>query len=203
MKKYICKYTRSPIGVNGDLSKIEWINADKVSLVDVVTGEKPRQETSAMLLWDENYLYIAFDCVDDYIKSSMRGFNQPLYEEDVVEIFIDDDGDKRTYMEVEVNPNNAVLHYLVHNKGSNKATFARTEQIIISAVKMEKGRTFYEAAIPIIEFLNPIKDGAKWHFNLYRIDRGADGNDEYTAFSPTGEVNYHHPECFATLEFIV
>ena len=201
MKKYICKYTRSPINVNGDLSKKEWVSAEKVSLVDVVTGEKPSQKTTAMLLWDENYLYVAFDCIDDYIMSSMIDYNQPLYDEDVVEIFIDDDGDKRTYLEIEVNPNNAVLHYEVHNKGSYKISFARIEQTIISAVKKEKGRTTYEIAIPTNEFLNPIKSGVKWHFNLYRIDRGNDGFDEYTAFSPTGEVNYHHPECFATIEF--
>ena len=196
------KYTRSPNNVNGDLSKKEWVNAEKVSFVDVVTGGKPQRETTAMLLWDENYIYVAFDCIDDYIKASMMDYNQPLYNEDVVEIFIDDDSDRRTYIEIEVNPNNAVLHYEIHNNGSNKTSFARIEQKIISAVKKEKGRTTYEIAIPTSEFLNPIKSCVKWNFNLYRIDRGNDGFDEYTAFSPPGEVNYHKPECFVTIEFV-
>ena len=155
-----------------------------------------------MLLWDENYLYVAFDCIDDYIKASMTDYNQLLYEEDVVEIFIDDDGDKKTYLEIEVNPNNAVLHYEIHNKCGYNLQFARIEQTIISAVKRETGRTFYEIAIPMGEFINPICAGLKCNFNLYRIDRGEDGIDEYTAFSPTGEVNYHRPECFAVIEFM-
>ncbi len=37
--------------------------------------------------------------------------------------------------------------------------------------------------------------------NLYRIDRPLDGSDEYTAWQPTGKINYHMPEKFGTLVF--
>ena len=121
---------------------------------------------------------------------------------DVVEIFICDGGDERTYLEIEVNTNNAVLHYEIHDEGSNKTSFERIEHKIISAAKKEKGRTTYEIAIPINKFLNTIESDVNWHFNLYKIDRGNYGFDEYSAFSPTREINYQHPECFGSIGFV-
>lgn len=62
-----------------------------------------------------------------------------------------------------------------------------------------------EIAIPFSEFITaeniPKKRGERWRVNLYRIDRPKDGRDEYTAWSPTGEMNFHLPEKFGELIF--
>ena len=49
---------------------------------------------------------------------------------------------------------------------------------------------------------NPPKAGDELHMNSYRIDRPKDGRDEYSAWSPTGEVDFHMPQCFGKMIFI-
>jgi len=46
----------------------------------------------------------------------------------------------------------------------------------------------------------PPHPGDTWRINLYRIDRGVQG-DEYTAWSPPGRLNYHTPSRFGILQF--
>lgn len=198
--EYQCKYTQSPLVIDADLAKPQWEKAYPVLLKGVVSGEKPKQETIAKLLWDENFLYVAFDCEDYEIKAKMTRYNDPIYDEDVVEIFIGDDKNPNSYIEIEVNPNNAILHYLIRNDGKQNFSYERREEVILSAVVRTENKTCYELAIPANEFLDSLKEGLRWRFNLYRIDRGE--TDEYTAFSPTGIVNYHVPEKFADLFFV-
>lgn len=197
--KYICKYTDKPIKIDGNLAKIQWQKANRVNLVDVVTGAKPAQQTTAMMLWDDNFLYAAFDCEDNGIIANMTEYNDLIYNEDVVELFIDSDGSGELYTELEVNPNNAILHYLVRNIQGEKFAFARVDEVVTSAVCKLEGKTHYEFAIPLSELSSNFNSNNKWRFNFYRIDRGE--TDEYTAFSPTGAVNYHVPKNFADLEF--
>ncbi|HBF38281.1 MAG TPA: hypothetical protein DDW50_13280, partial [Firmicutes bacterium] len=164
----------------------------------------PRQSTTARMLWNENYLYVAFLCQDDFINATMLNFNDRLYEEEVVEIFLDPDRDLQTYLEFEVNPHNAVLHYEIHNNlAGHLLQFARVANRIRSMVRceLEKKQWSVEIAIPADEFLTAPQSGALWLFNLYRIDRPQDGNDEYSAWSQTGILNFHIPACFGELVF--
>lgn len=192
--------------INGDLSKLEWQFAEKVGLVDTVSGEAPRQPTTVCLAWSNRYLYAGFECRDTYINATYRGFNDLLYEEEVVEVFIDDNRDLKTYLEFEVNPLNALLHYGIHNNLRGQIiTFARTERKIKTAVTREEQIWRAEIAIPFTEFLTaanePPKPGDAWRINLYRIDRPAGGGVEYSAWSPTGEANFHIPERFGEIIF--
>jgi len=61
-----------------------------------------------------------------------------------------------------------------------------------------------EWAIPFDQLITapniPPRNGDSWHGNFYRIEQNSEG-DEYTAWSPTGEINYHRPECFGTIVF--
>jgi hypothetical protein len=61
-----------------------------------------------------------------------------------------------------------------------------------------------EMAIPLVDLATaphiPPLEGDRWRVNLYRIDRAADG-DEYSAWSPTWEINYHVPSRFGEIVF--
>lgn len=208
MKTYVCKKINGKIKIDGNLDKPEWSQAQEVKLVDTVTGETPMQETGARLLWNDEFLYVAFECKDTYINATLTEYNSPIYNEEVVEIFLDDDRDLKTYIEIEVSPLNTLLHYAVHNNLQGATlTFARVGKTIESAVRRndEAGIWSVEMAIPFSEFVtapnNPPKPGDRWLANLYRIDRSEDGKDEYTAWSPTGKVQYHIPEAFGELVF--
>lgn len=208
MNTYFCKKTAGPITVDGRFDKPEWEGIEPVSLVDTVTGRPPKQKTLCKLQWDDEFLYAAFYCEDNYVNASLTGYNEKIYDEEVVEIFLDDDCDLKTYIEIEVNPLNALLHYSMLNdlKGS-KFAFAKVEKSVITAVCNNRPENVWtaEMAIPLREFVTapnlPPKPGDKWLMNLYRIDRPADHNDEYTAWQATGKINYHMPEKFGELVF--
>lgn len=196
--------------IDGNIDKEVWKGIKEMQLVKSANGEEPMQKTSAKMLWSDNYLYVSFNSEDTYINATMTEYNDKLYDEEVVEIFLDDDCDLKTYIEIEVNPLNALLHYEIHNNLEKRIlTFARTEKVIESAVCRDDDKGFWnvEIKIPFSEFFtahsNPPKSGDKWRMNLYRIDRPKDGNDEYTCWSPTGKGTFHQPQNFGELIFTV
>lgn len=218
MKEVSCRKIGADLFIDGCLDKPEWAQSQTVDLVDTITGGKPRQATCVKLAWNEQFLYFGFCCEDTHIHATLTGYNDLLCVEEVVEVFIDDDNDQKTYIELEINPLNACLHYCIHNSlqhlnpgnppnSSRFIGFARLEKSVRSAVCRDDGnnRWSVEAAIPFSEFLtarnNPPREGDRWRMNFYRIDRPKDGQDEYSAWSPTEWVNFHKPECFGEVVF--
>jgi Carbohydrate-binding family 9 len=132
-----------------------------------------------------------------------------LYLEDVVEVFIDDNRDLKTYIEIEVNPLNALLHYYIQNNLVGEiAGFARVNKNVETAVYKPEGKNNWsvEIAIPFSEFVTskktPPDSGDVWLVNFYRIDRRNPDEDEYSAWSPTGKIAFHMPEKFGELVFV-
>jgi hypothetical protein len=209
MKTYYCRKLKEDFRVDGNIHKAQWSSAEEVMLGSKTTGETPKQGTAVKLVWTDNFLYAAYHCEDNFIYATMTGYNDKIYEEEVVEIFIDDDRDLKTYIEIEVNPLNALLHYCIHNnlKGSI-ITFARTDKTIQTAVCRDdaKGIWNVEIAIPFSEFYTapnmPPKPGDKWLMNLYRIDKLQGGGGENTTWSPIGDSHsFHTPRSFGELIF--
>ena len=54
--------------------------------------------------WSESHLYVGFYCVDADIWGTYAARDDPLYEEEVVEVFLCPSGDLRHYFEIEVSP---------------------------------------------------------------------------------------------------
>lgn len=210
MKQYRCMRIQENITIDGNLEKPIWGIAEAVHLLENVSGKEPKQCTLAKLLWNDKFLYVAFRCIDNEIVATMKGYNDPIYKEEVVEIFIDDDCDLTTYIEIEVNPLNTLLHYDVHNNLKGKIlTFARTDKVIRTAVVHNKEKGFWdvEIEIPFSELILSSIDGpcvnTRWRVNLYRIDRSKSGEKELSAWSPTFVNNFHKPDKFGEIIFVV
>ncbi|WP_165835501.1 carbohydrate-binding family 9-like protein [Ruminiclostridium sufflavum] len=205
---YYCRKIEEDLFLDGNADKQQWKTAKEIRLVDNSTGGKPQQAATAKLLWNDRNLYVCFKCTDNYINATMTGYNDRLYEEEVAEVFIDDNRDMKTYIELEVNPLNALLHYSIHNdlKG-NIIGYGRVDKNIKSAVLCDKLKGIWSAEleIPFSEFITaeniPPEKGDRWLANFYRIDRPKDKKAEYTAWSPTGQDNFHRPEKFGELIF--
>ncbi|MCJ7689921.1 MAG: carbohydrate-binding family 9-like protein [Clostridiaceae bacterium] len=208
-KQYYCKKTRVNIKIDGNLNKKAWKDVQGDFLVKTDCESEANLKSEFKALWNDFFLYISFKCKDDYIKATMTEYNDKLYEEDVVEVFIDDNNDLKTYLEIEVNPLNAVLHYAINNnlKG-RKFAFAKVEETLYTASiyydDIQEWHT--EIAIPLEEFVtatnNPPLSGDCWGINFYRIDRKENREDEYLAWSATGKIDFHMPEKFGELIFI-
>jgi hypothetical protein len=212
--EYTCYRAAKPIVVDGRLDDASWQGAAAIPLVWADSGAQPRQPTTVRLLWDDQYLYVAFECQDDDIWGVTTERDKDIYNQEVVEVFVDDDCDDHSYIEIEVNPLNAVLDLFVLNRGGPiRGLWGWDSPGLLTAVYVDGDPTrrgtadrlwAVELAIPMSDFMTaphlPPRPGDVWHANVYRIDR-AESGDEYTAWSPPGRINYHTPERFGRLVF--
>jgi hypothetical protein len=220
---YVVKRATAPIRIDGHLDEADWQAAEPIPLRETETGRVPNQATSVRALWDDDFLYVGFHCIDASIWSPYVLRNDPLWEQEVVEVFIDDNGNGITYLEYEINPRNALVDLSVINRDGNRDTIRfMTEWDSLrlrhaAHVDGDPARNdtadrswTVEWAIPWEDFATapnlPPRDGDTFRANFYRIDRdhrpGAHPeDDEYSAWSPTGAINFHVPKRFGTLAF--
>jgi hypothetical protein len=62
--------------------------ASLVSLRNVTDGGRPRQGTSVGLFYDHEALPLVYRGADDEVVATYLDHDQPLWEEDVVEVFL-------------------------------------------------------------------------------------------------------------------
>ncbi len=212
---YICRRATGPIVIDGCLDEPAWASAAPVSLVLADTGAAPRQPTQARLLWDDDYLYVAFSCKDNDIWGTTTERDQDIYNQEVVEVFIDAASCGSAYVEIEVSPLNAVLDLFMLWRDDRQRGLWDWDSAGLQTAVVVGGDPWHrgtcdrswtvEMAIPMSDFEMapnlPPWPGDTWRVNLYRIDRGVDG-DEYTAWSPPRRINYHTPSRFGVLQFV-
>lgn len=101
-----------PPVVDGHLGDPAWAAAVPFRLLGPL-GEEPEVSatvaTEVRLLWDEDWLWVAFACRDADILATHRDHDAPLYQEDVCEIFIDPLGEGRQYYEFLISPRGVLL----------------------------------------------------------------------------------------------
>ncbi len=211
---HCCRATGSVV-VDGVLDEPAWQEAEVAQLVLAESGAPPRQPTRARLLWDDSYLYAAFECQDDDIWGVTTARDQDIYNQEVVELFVDEDGDGHGYIEIEVSPLNAVLDlFMLWREDRQRGLWDWNSEGLRTAVVVEGDPTrrgtpdsswTVELAVPMGDFMMvphlPPRVRDRWRMNLYRIERDAEG-DEYSAWSPPGRLNYHTPWRFGFLEFV-
>jgi hypothetical protein len=211
---YTCYRAANPPRIDGALDDPAWRAAPWVDLCLAGDGGQPSQPTRASLVWDDTYLYVAFDCQDTDIWGITTEPKQPIYDQEVVEVFLDADCDGRGYVEIEVSPLNAVLDlFMLWRDDVRRGLWDWTCEGLLTAVRVDGDATrrgtpdrrwTAELAVPLAEFFTapnvPPQPGDVWHMNLYRIDRAPAG-DEYSAWSPPMRLNYHTPERFGRLVF--
>ena len=171
--------TLDPIRIDGKLEEFSWAVAPRVGSFRHIRRpeERPRLSTEAALLWDAENLYAAFACRDGEPWSRLEQRDQHLWEEEVVEVFLDPDGDGQNYAELEVNPRNVVVDLLIARPRSDLPTALRWDiSGLKTAVTRMAGGWVVEIAIPwkslaAAGVAGPPAPGARWRVGLYRIER--------------------------------
>lgn len=213
---YQCQKTGTPPVIDGRLNDLVWQQAGVVWLLRNQDGAVPRFETTARLLWDSDFLYVGFACEDAQIHATMTERDAPLWEQEVVEIFVDANCDGISYVEIEVSPLNALLDLFVLNRPPQpfRPLFDWDSLGMRHAVHVDGDphdpnsqdrRWSAEMAIPWADFATaphqPPQPGDVWRFNLYRIDQ-FQGQEELYAWSPTLCETFHVPLQFGDLVFV-
>jgi hypothetical protein len=205
---------KGPIKIDGVLDEPDWKNAPVTVLGRSIDGGPTKYRTEARLLWDDQYLYVSFVSQDEDVWSDFTKHDDKIYTQEAVEIFIDADGDGKTYNELEIAPTNATFdaYFPARREGMDLSW----ESGMVSAVKVDgtlnnpndvdKSWTA-EAKIPIANLAKvphvPPRIGDKWRFNLYRLDwhTGRKVN-EGSSFSPLLMGDFHNLPRFGWLEFV-
>jgi hypothetical protein len=215
---YRAARTLDAIQVDGKLDEFTWAALPRVGrFINVRNpGQSDTAPTEAAVAWDDVNIYVAFSCVDAEPWSTMKNRDDHLWEEEVVEVFLDPDGDGRA---IRWN-----------------ADGFRT------AVAMHAGGWVVEMAIPWRSLAQAgteraPRPGERWRVGLYRIERPGGpsrtkeiaslreklatasaeakpalqaqvdklgAGQESLAWSPTrAERGFHDPERFGVVEFVL
>ena len=180
-----------------------WQAIPATPLLDTVTGMTPRQPTWFKTAWNENELRVIFHCEDERAWATLRERDAALYDEEVVEVFLDPIGDLESYFEIEVNPLNTVCDLVLRRTRSGYSKdFAWDCEGLRTAVTKAAQSWNAELAIPFESLgAEPVLRRGVWRVNFYRIDRPTVGPPELSAWSPTGEPRFHVQQRFGLLEF--
>src|SRR6266540_3649453 len=204
--------TSGPIKIDGKLDDTAWKKAPLVAdFVNNLDGSQSTYKTEARVLYDDNFIYFAFRCADDNIWSTMRRRDEHLWEEEVVEVFLQADPNQPSYIELEVNPLGTMLDlYMLaarkplHYESWNSEKLRWGVQVFgtVDGKGGDKEWTC-EIALPMEDIVTashrPPKAGDRWRMNLYRGEHFPEAAD--LAWSPTLQADFHIPKRFGELVF--
>jgi len=98
---YTVMRTLGPIKVDGVFDEPSWRAAKSTGAFRANDGsETVTSRAEAKMLWDDSNLYFAFECDDTDLAATMTKRDEHLWQEEVVEVFIDPDGDEKNYIEL-------------------------------------------------------------------------------------------------------
>lgn len=166
----------------------------------------PRQPVRARAGADDSALYVRFECQDADPWGTLRERDDPIYQEEVVEVFLAPGlEDPKSYFEFEVSPLGVLFDARIENPEARRATM----QIVTSwdcegirwGAGFVPGGWWGALAIPWGPMLGGKTNPGEWRGNFYRIDRPRGGAPEYSAWSPTfaDPPEFHLPARFGTL----
>lgn len=212
---YEVRRTPTPPRIDGHLDDAAWQAAKPIVFVfpwDGQTGKK--QKTVAKLAWDNDYLYVAYECDDTDITALHTLPDDPTYKDDAVEIFIAPLKVKNLYFGLEMNARAVLYDYLYafpqrlfKNYDLRGVQLAAQIRGTLNLGGDQDQGWNLELAIPWRAFADltdqPVpKLGDRWIANLNRWD-GTEPNRRLSQWSDSGQLrpNPHYPERFGQLVF--
>ncbi len=108
--EYTCHRAPWPLDVDGTDRDVAWRYAPWFDqFVDIVTGKAPWFASKSALLWNSDYLYVAFDLEEPQVEATLATRDAQLFLENDVELFI---AGANAYYELEINALNTIYEVL-------------------------------------------------------------------------------------------
>ena len=159
---FVAHHTSTPINIDGNMDEVSWEKAKWSPLFEDMIGQTFTPEDFSgqfKLLWDKNYLYLVAEITDDVLFDQHA---DPLYfywDDDCLEIFIDEDGSGGNH---QFNYNAFAYHVALDNQAvdigeqtpSNKEPFLTLNDHITSVWKRDSNspnKIIWEVAIKIYD----------------------------------------------------
>lgn len=209
-----------PIVVDGDPGDAAWRQAPPLEFVfpwDDVSGGGA-QSTVARMLYDDDALYLLYECVDPYLDAEVTEHDGPVYEEDAVEIFVTPNpADVSAYFGYEMNIRGVWLDYLAFGggeHGTESIHFEWQAEGVLMGTSHDGTLNDHsdtdtgwvlEMAIPFDNFRHlggrvPPEPGDEWRLNLNRT-KGYEGQFSMWSDSHADEASFHHSAFFGRAFF--
>jgi len=205
--RYECLRTVEAIRIDGKLNEYSWQKAPATEAFWEARGLWPaKTQTVVKVLWDDENLYLGATTSEDDLVATHKRRDDPLYGEDVIEVFVDPTAKADSYVELEVSPRATLFdNFFLHPwKSVGPANYN------IAGMKAGSSRSRNAWTV---EMLVPLRglhwemptDKTVWHINFYRINHYH--NDpyrqraEFSAWSSPHFINFHRPERFGELVF--
>ncbi|HET9450875.1 MAG TPA: carbohydrate-binding family 9-like protein [Aggregicoccus sp.] len=198
--------------IDGSADEPAWKAAPLVTLRGSFDGSPAPLRTQARLLYDDAHLYVSFDVEDPDVWGTHRDRDAPLYEQEVVEIFLDANADGRTYNELQVSAHG--VHFDAYFPARRQGMDLGWDSGMQSAVKVRgtlddasdrDGGWTVELRIPFARLAEvphvPPRPGDRWRFNLYRLELPDRRSQQGQALSPLYVGDFHALPRFAWLTF--
>jgi len=96
----------SPPSIDGALGDAAWRGVPWSDLFVDIEGDRrpaPALRTRMKLAWDDRYLYVAGILEEPHVWATLTERDAVIFHDDDFEIFIDPDGDRNAYYELEIN----------------------------------------------------------------------------------------------------
>lgn len=179
-------------------------------------------ETRFRALWNDDGLYLRYDVDDSSPWHTMTRRDEHLWEEEVVEIFLDADRSGHHYYELEISPANVVCDLRMIDaspwKGEYDWNLAGLETRVHPA-KDKGGRATGWTATAFLPWKGlralpsaarvktPPAPGDRWRFNVFRIERPGGKADPkkdavQEAWSKPSADTFHDPSVFRDMVFL-
>ena len=148
-------------------------------------------------------LVVRFDCRDEGTGATLLGRDEPLWKEDVVEVFLSPFEPPSVYFEFEVNPLGALFDARIESPEGKRETMRSDVSWNLRGfsgrTRVRPRRWSAIVTIPLAP-LAPSGIPPTWRANFFRVDRGS--TDEFSAWSPTlaDPPDFHAPSRFGFLE---
>lgn len=183
-----------------------WHELDSLPPFILNDGSKPAtQQTQVRLCYSSTHLYIRFDCTDDDIWGTYSQRDEPIYEEEVVEVFIaPGNGTPQQYFEFEISPKGVLFDCKIYNPSGfyddrlEVDVSWNAEGVVWHAESMPEKQRWWAMLVIPWQAIGGFQE--VWRANFYRIERSHQSGTEYSSWSPTHRPDmFHVPGKFGTL----
>ena len=186
-----------------------WMAVPALSPFILADGSGPaQQQTCVRMCHDFRTLYVYYECEDWDIWGTYRQRDEPIYDEEVVEVFIAaGEADPVRYYEFEISPHGVLFDARIYNPTSERHRMVVDEAWDCEGIRWHAERRdadqrwWASLAIPWGSIRPPCRLPPIWRADFFRIERPHDGPPEFSCWSPTmtEPADFHKPAFFGTL----
>lgn len=233
VRGYACPRAAGPVVLDGRPDEDAWSNArwsDPFVDIEGDARPEPRFETRMKMVWDDEHLYVAAQMEEPDVWATLTEHDEIVFHDNDFEVFIDPDGDRQRYFEIEVNALGTIFDLFlprtyIDGGGADHdwnleglETAVHVVGTINDPSDVDTGWSV-ELAMPWSAFGAdagmplPPGPGDTWRVNFSRVEwrlevidgayeRVPDTPEDNWVWSPQGVIDMHRPERWGFVTFV-